>query len=313
MTKLEDWDDHVLEPNASSAIDEWTSLGAERLLDLVRDRFAVHWLEVEALLAESDLYSSTDRPHVQPHHLSTARIQLLQTGQIAEQSAITRGGRSIKLLVPGNQSGISTKVQREAARKRLLAARYLSWASGSSTYPAGIIGPTGERVVRRSLVAAGTLRLIRPDGGPVDRLLGVSLAGPLDSGGLLPTGDFDNPGPVVAVPIEVKSVQDWIYPTSKELFQVLHKAATIQRGTRGDALVVPLLVCRRAHYTTFKMAKDLGFFVLDVLLQYVSAAATTEEHFDEVRNGLAFEDLRREPETDPRIVKRIRENLARTR
>jgi hypothetical protein len=139
-------------------------------------------------------------------------------------------------------------------------------------------------------------------------MLGHRLNAPLDSGGLMPTGSLDAPGPVVAVPIEVKSVRDWIYPTSKELFQLLHKAARIQQAA-PSALVLPVLVCRKAHYTTFRMAQQVGFFVIDLLVQYVSAAAGPEEHVAEVRNELGLSDIRTEIEVDERLVRRFRNTL----
>ncbi len=113
----------------------------------------------------------------------------------------------------------------------------------------------------------------------------------------------------MAVPIEVKSVRDWIYPTSRELFQLLHKAARIQEAAPPSALVLPVLVCRKAHYTTFRMAQQLGFFVVDLLVQYVSDAAGPEDHVAEVRNELGLADIRTEIEVDERLVRRVRKTL----
>lgn len=139
-------------------------------------------------------------------------------------------------------------------------------------------------------------------------MLGYRLNAPLDSGGLMPTGSVDSPGPVVALPIEVKSIRDWIYPTSKELFQLLHKAARIQEAAPRH-LILPVLICRKAHYTTYLMAQQVGFFVLDLLVQYLSPAAGSAQHTAEVRNELGLADIREEVQVDERIIRRFRNTL----
>lgn len=284
----------------------WDDLATLRLYWLVPERKAVHWLEAEATLAEGDRHAGEPQPRINPHHISVGRTRLVTASLLLAETAATRGQRAVKVLTPADQRGRATVIARTAARKRLLAARYLGWATGGTTYPHGVIGPTGERVVRRSLVQAGSMRLLSPGAGEVSRFLGVSLPDPLDSGGLLTTGHLDDPGPTVAVAIEVKSVRDWIYPTSKELFQLLDKAARL-REARPDYLILPVLVCRRAHFTTFKMAKQLGFFVIETHLQYLSTAAATPEQLREVRVELGLEDLRWEPAgADATLVRRFR-------
>ena len=51
-----------------------------------------------------------------------------------------------------------------------------------------------------------------------------------------------------------------------QLYQLLDKAARLQTAA-PDVPIIPLLVCRRSHATTGKMAKQLGFFVLDTEVQ----------------------------------------------
>jgi hypothetical protein len=52
----------------------------------------------------------------------------------------------------------------------------------------------------------------------------------------------------------------------QELYQLLDKCARLQVQYPQQRLV-PVLVCRRAHYTTFVMAKNLGFAVLPMMAQ----------------------------------------------
>ncbi|MDJ0362771.1 hypothetical protein [Rhodococcus sp. H29-C3] len=56
-----------------------------------------------------------------------------------------------------------------------------------------------------------------------------------------------------------------------------------------EQLTLPIMVCRRAHYTTFWMAKQLGFFVIEMGRQF--AGDVEEDALLSVRNALHFNDL----------------------
>jgi hypothetical protein len=115
------------------------------------------------------------------------------------------------------------------------------------------------------------------------------------------------PQPPITVLVEVKSIREWIYPTSSELYQVLHKCVLLKQA-HPDMPIVPILVCRRAHKTTFFMAKQLGFVVIEMEAQFVGT--TVEEHeLLEVRNGLAFGDLYRGYGPSLRVRDRLRDHL----
>lgn len=66
--------------------------------------------------------------------------------------------------------------------------------------------------------------------GEVPTLLGHRLAGPIDTGGYLVTLDRAGlPMTPVTIPIEVKNIRSWIYPSSEELYQLLSKCVLAQR------------------------------------------------------------------------------------
>lgn len=95
----------------------------------------------------------------------------------------------------------------------------------------------------------------------------------------------------VTVLIEVKSIREWIYPTSSELYQLLYKSMLVKRANASIPLV-PILICRRAHPTAFYMAKQLGFLVIEMRAQFLGDTLT-EDEVNEVRNELGFSDLYR--------------------
>ncbi len=111
----------------------------------------------------------------------------------------------------------------------------------------------------------------------------------------------------VTVLIEVKSIREWIHPDRSELFQVLEKCVVLKR-VHPDVPVVPVLICRRAHKTTFLMAKQLGFFVIEMAAQFVGNTVT-EPQLLEVRNELGFDDLYRGAGPSLRVRDRLRDRL----
>lgn len=284
-------------------------MGRRALLELLDEEHAAAWMEAEARIA--DVRWRSLPLTIDPQHLSTAKTQLVREGLITEGPATaTRGGREIHLLestAPRRQ----TARDKAAARKRLLLARYLGWAQGREGRTS-VTGPAAERVVHDSLIAAGQFILERPGGGDVNQLLGCQLAGPLDSAAhtfaVTPTGI---PGGVVTLPIEVKNIRDWVYPVSDELYQLLDKAAALQRD-RPESKIVPTLVCRRAHKTAFYMAKALGFFISDTNRQYILNVEDVTPHaLEEVRAELGFVDLAYADGADDYVVNRFAKSLRR--
>lgn len=114
--------------------------------------------------------------------------------------------------------------------------------------------------------------------------------GPLDNAAFVQTVDGGIPGPSVAIPVEVKNLRDWLYPTNAELYQLLAKASMLQQE-RPDVPMVPLLIARRMHITTFRLFKDIGAYAIQTLRQYIGAVEGGDQRLNEVRAGLGLLDL----------------------
>lgn len=283
-------------------IDEYVGRAAAATLRLLNEHHVLVHPELIARLAEASHAGSTD--NIDPHHITSALRELSRAGLIRRDYFGTRGGQQIETIQPTDTARRATKIRDAAARKRLLMARYNGWAHGSARHPQGLIGPAGELAVRSALTAAGTLRPVEPGFGETKRLLGVTLNGPLDSAGFLVTlDDAGLPAPLITVLVEVKNIRSWIYPNSIELYQVLDKAATLQERHPGQP-ILPILVCRRAHKTSFWMGSQLGFMIIDMGRQFVDKVET--EDLLEVRNELYFNDLYLVTEPAARVRDRFR-------
>jgi hypothetical protein len=282
---------------AQRSREEYVQLGREAIMHLLQEERAAPWIEIEAKV--SDAPYSVVGTRVEPHHLSEARSQLVGQGAVVMSIGSTRGGSEVAILHLAGSSG--RRFEDAIARKRLLTARYYGWARGTRTRP-GRFGPAGEKAAHDALLAAAPSGYtIESPGREVSTLLGVPVTGPLDAAAhYLVRDESGIPGKVVTVPIEVKNLRDWIYPSSRELYQLLSKAAIIQ-DARPERLVAPVLICRRAHITTMRMAKQIGFFVIPIERQYVHQV--DEDALIEVRAELGLIDLVQQIGPDERMVR----------
>lgn len=259
----------------------------DRIRDIMSVEHAVVPRELESRIAEG--YWVGSKENIDPHHVTNALRVLVRGGEVERVTGATRGGADVETLQPTNRTGRGDRIDRAAARKRLLYGRYLGWATGTARHPRGLVGPAGEAATRSAILQSGAVIPAAPGAAGVARILNVNLSGPLDSAGYtIPLGVGGVPGTAVTLLFEVKNVRNWLYPAAAEPFQLLGKAVRVQRGN-PDVPIVPVLVCRKAHTTTFWMAKQLGFMIIDMERQFIGAV--DEDRFMEVRNELHFHDL----------------------
>jgi hypothetical protein len=267
---------------------EYTQRAEERIREVLGSEHAVVPLELEARISEAGYADSGS--NIDPHHITNALKNLLARGEVIRtEPAASRGGHQIETIQPADQRRRKTAITHAAARKRLLYSRYLGWAQGTERHRHGLIGPAGEAAVRAGLLLSGGLQPIRPDAGEVARLLDVDLPGKLDSAGIhvpLLQGQLGEP---IVVIVEIKNIRGWMYPSSEEAYQLLDKACVLQ-AAHPEQPILPVFVCRKAQRPIFWMAQQLGFMVIELGLQY--AGDVEQSSLDEVRNELAFSDLR---------------------
>lgn len=289
----------------------YIAAGKEAIIDLLGLEHAATWQEIQAKIADRPWGDSF--PPVDPHHLTTARRELVLERRITE-SFDTYAGRQIGVVHLTDLSRRRTAFDKAARRKRRLTARYLRWATSTPRHPSGLIGGAAEDVVHASLLraAAHGYRVIRPKGGDVRSLFAQPIpGGPLDNAAFLQVLDDDGrPLPALLVPIEVKNGRHWLYPNAEELYQLLYKAARL-RELSGETEIVPVLICRRRAFITYQFARALGFVAFETQRQYLLAPEEkdAERKLDEVRLELGYADLLVSNEPDPQIVRLFEETL----
>lgn len=244
--------------------------------------------------------------NINPHHVTTALRGLHDEEVIVTHKEVTRGGHLVATITFNDLDNRASITKAAAARKRLLMARYTGWSQGTKRHPHGLIGPAGEHAVRSAILSAETVLPTAPGAGEVGYILGTRLTGKLDSAGLMVPMVKGLPEEPVTLLFEVKNLRSWIYPSSSELYQLLHKGIVLQKAQPTQP-IVPILACRRAHKTSFWMAKQLGFVIIDMGVQF--GGDVDETALDDIRNELHFTDLRAGSGPSLRVRDRLRDTL----
>lgn len=294
------------QPRQSRSKEEWDLYARQRILDLLDTEYALVRPEIEARVSEGHFAESGD--NADPHHITNALNLLRRSGSVTETPLPTRGGSTVSVITPTDRRRRATKIDRAAGRKRLLHARFLGWTQGNRANRVGLAGPAGERAVRQAAQLSAVLQPATPGFGEIRRIHALPVPGPIDTGGF--HAAYNDTGGllgVVTVLIEVKNIRAWIYPSAAELYQLLSKAARIQRAAPNGTLVFPILVCRKAHHTTRTMGKQLGFWTIDMEGQFMGSAP--EPQLSELRTELAYRDLLGGDGPSTHVAERLKKSL----
>lgn len=199
--------------------------------------------------------------HIDPHHVTTALKHLLKQGLVREETVPIRGQADVTCLWLSS----AKPIKRKGATKTAAYAAYRSWGRGSKRYKDGHIGPAGELVARTVCeLVYGPLAIQTQS---VNSVFSDTIPGPLDLAVRIPAVSLDEPqSPLIIA--EVKNIREWIYADTKELYQLLSKAALIQNA-RPDLPIIPVLFCKRVNITAINLANYLGFHLVDMRYQYV--------------------------------------------
>lgn len=267
--------------------DWWINRALDVVPAYVATQGAVVWPEVEARLGETDWVTANHDPTfpatwtLQPHILHTARTLLVAEGVLVPET-VTLSGRAVTAYLDG--AGLAARsrvrIQRTAAAKRRLYRTFLAWAGNND-----LCGRVAEEVVDASLRSVvGTHIWLDPHHHPgrVSHIGGrpITVGGPLDAAGFAPYNLADPRAGLTAFAVEVKNVRSWVYPWSHEAWDLLAKL-----GDFPD--VVPILVARRLHLTTFRMFKDLGAIGSATYRQWFFNRGTDRASIDATRFGEA--------------------------
>jgi hypothetical protein len=222
---------------------------------------------------------------VDSHHLATARKRL--RGTVLTPLDEVLNGRTVTAWVLSealNERGDKTRVLAAAGAKRRAYRSFLAWTGDNK-----LCGAVGERVVGDVLESLRGSRLwIPPTGilGRVRELQGrpITIGGPLDAAGEWAKNPARIADGTIPFAVEVKNVRSILYPYDHDVWDLLAKLAAFPD-------VLPVLVARKFHTTTFRMFKDIGVLGTEMRAQFFSPTIPADQ-FRGIVGTLGFHDAR---------------------
>jgi hypothetical protein len=101
--------------------------------------------------------------------------------------------------------------------------------------------------------------------------------------------------------IEAKNIREWIYPQREEVTELLKKCTAVD--------VVPVLIARRIHFSTFRVLNRCGVILHQTYNQLLPTSAAPIAAQARDKNMLGFHDIRLGNQPDARLTKFLHENL----
>lgn len=103
--------------------------------------------------------------------------------------------------------------------------------------------------------------------------------------------------------VEVKNTRPWLYPDRDEIHALLWKCCRLD--------VVPVLIARRIHYSTFSVFNSSGLILHETYNQLYPASAEVLASQARDKNLLGYHDIRSGNLPDARLIRFIQKNLPR--
>jgi hypothetical protein len=275
--------------------DQWDDLASRALPAYVDAEGAAIWPEIEAQLRELSWITAHLDPHfperngIDPHVLRRVLRRLELEGALVRDT-VELNGRAVTAFLSGSglQQRRATEIRSVASTKRRLYRSFLGWAGNAQ-----LCGTVAEELVFAALDSLRGTHLWLPAGlvpGQAREVLGQPLAigGPLDAVGHLAVNPHDPSAGFVPFGVEVKNIRSVVYPWHQEAWDALAKLAAFPT-------VVPILLSRRLHVTTFRFFKDVGALGFQTYRQWFVNRGTARAEIDratfaEVRSRLSFHD-----------------------
>ena len=275
-------------PKTRRSEDEWADAARRVLLAVIDREHAVTIRELEARASDRVYHPQIDPFPIDPDLLGKARPELLQEGAISFTSAPSRQHpEPITTWHREPTRGMQERINTTSARKRLLTVRHNGWGNRGGA-GRGLIGAAGESAAHKAMMTAQGLGSITGVTGSIDEVLGVR-AGEIDNSAFVI--DRSDGLQLIQILVEVKNQRPWYYPKNPELQTFLQKAALIQ-DANPNQLILPVLVARRRHQSTWENGEEVGYLPTYCGAQMVRSDSELDEKlFNEVRVGLGYDDM----------------------
>jgi len=253
--------------------DEWREVAKRRIGNILRQRRIASKRQLESKIAEA----GPPQMRANPHHISDALKELLESGDVIVGASISVGiGKPTQLFAPSDWNPASQQDSDRLERIRNAFTEFLTVTLREDN------GESLQIIVQGAIEQSEQfIWLSEPGKSPPS---GFTLSGKSITG----SGRLDHylihKQTGIPIGVEDKNFRDWFYPHRTEIKSMLKKCHTYN--------MLPVLVTRKVHYMTRMVFHLLGGVAFEThfqcfLPQYADRLADARH-----KDGLGFADLR---------------------
>lgn len=258
-------------------------LARKRIKNILRDRLIANEKQLETKISEAGPLNQRCDPHV-----VNLALKELQSEDVVIQRKDTTGAKFFVLADVFDQSLIPHQ-ERENQILRLYAL-YRKLSSKQS-----ICGDILEDLIWDAVEKTKCYAPIGSRAHPVLHFGSFELPGQLDLIAIFTKG---SPFTVLG---EAKNIREWIYPSSKELWELIYKAVVYAENT--GQLVVPVFVTRKIQYSTRLFFRTIGILGAQMHNQYFHPDVEDKLLEIKSKDGFGFHNITTDTTTPAWLIK----------
>ena len=261
--------------------EQWLPLAENRIRKVLNKRRIASIRQLEVKISEAGPYHMRPNPHI----LTRTLHKMLPRGSVHDIGNLgIKSAGSFYTRTRWNPK--TSRTDRE--RKERIRQAYTTFLKSQSTDN----GEALQTVVQKAVEASGQFQWLNAPGRPPPQ--GSILSGiPITGHGDLDHYLISNNGGI-PLGIEDKNYREWFYPQHEHIKTFLRKCIKYN--------LLPMLIARKVHYTTFRLFSAIGALAFQTHFQFISPkysnVLSDAKHVD----GLGFADIRFTDEPLPHML-----------
>ncbi|MBX9723285.1 MAG: hypothetical protein K2X81_17915 [Candidatus Obscuribacterales bacterium] len=249
------------------------TLATLRIRRALRKHFFASEKMLESKIAEAGPFNQRCNPHV----VSQALTNMVNSREVLVELGPNNEGKFYYLANFFDTSKAAHVRRREEVLNLYKEYRLLTFQRKPN-----VCGDALESIIWKALSDTDCFLPLGKQGAPLSVFGNIVLPGHLDIVLVSKTT------PPFAALIEAKNIREWLYPSSVELWQLIHKSLVF---LEAGYPTVPIIVCRKIQYSTRLLFKKIGLLGAETHRQYFSPTVESRLEGIKHKDGLGFHDI----------------------
>ena len=261
--------------------EQWIPLAENRIRKVLNKRRIASMRQLEVKISEAGPYHMRPNPHI----LTRTLHDMLPRGSVHDigNLGITSAGSFYTRTRWNPKTSRIDRERKERIKQAYIAFRDVQRADN---------GEALQTVIQKAIEASDQYNWLNEPGRPPPqetKLSGVPITG---------HGDLDHylisKSAGIPLGIEDKNYREWFYPQHKHIKTFLRKCIKYN--------LLPILITRKVHYTTFRLFSAIGALAFQTHFQIISPKYSNDLADAKHVDGLGFADLRFTDEPLPHML-----------